>query len=178
VLVGVRPEYFEDASLVGEERAARGSVVRARVDVTEWLGNELFAYCPYEAPEDVANRLRKLSLELDSDQLRTQAVVRLDPSSLITDGDEAELWIDVSRIHIFDPATGVNLTRDEERVAALNRHADKLQAAQRRAQQEPSPDGNGARADADADAAPSEDEPALSKDKSAPSDGKQSPEPA
>ncbi|MGI5325267.1 ABC transporter ATP-binding protein [Actinomadura nitritigenes] len=134
VLVGVRPEHFEDASLVGAGKKARGSTVSARVDVTEWLGNELYAYVPYEAPADLAAQLRDLSRELDSDQLRTQAVVALDASSGITPGDEAELWIDTSKIHIFDPASGENLTRDEARVAELARVAERAREAQRRAQ--------------------------------------------
>jgi multiple sugar transport system ATP-binding protein len=134
VLVGVRPEHFEDASLVSEDKRARGAVIRAQVDVTEWLGNELYAYVPYEAPADLAEKLRDLSRELDSDQMRTQAVVALDPASLITEGQEAELWIDTSRIQLFDPATGENLTRDEERVAALAERAEKARQAQRRGQ--------------------------------------------
>ncbi|MFP3965844.1 sn-glycerol-3-phosphate ABC transporter ATP-binding protein UgpC [Actinomadura fulvescens] len=134
VLVGLRPENFEDASLVSDEKRARGTVVRVHVDVTEWLGNEQYAYVPYEAPEDLAAQLRELSRELDSDQLRTQAVVALDPASLISEGQEAELWIDTSRAHIFDPATGDNLTRDEERVAALGRQAQEARLRQRQAQ--------------------------------------------
>jgi multiple sugar transport system ATP-binding protein len=134
VLVGVRPENFEDAELVSGEKRARGVVVRAHVDVTEWLGNEQYAYVPYEAPADVAAQLRELSRELDSDQMRTQAVVSLDAASLINAGEEADLWIDIGKIHIFDPATGENLTRDEERVAALSRRADQARDAQRRAQ--------------------------------------------
>jgi len=114
VLAGVRPEAFEDAALVSTEKAAHGAVIHdAHVDVTEWLGNELYAYVPYEAPEDVANSLRALSQELDSDQLRTQAVVALDPGSGITDDQTADLWIDTRRIHLFDPATGDNLTHQE-----------------------------------------------------------------
>ncbi|MGW2309204.1 ABC transporter ATP-binding protein [Actinomadura luteofluorescens] len=144
VLVGIRPDHFEDASLVGEDKQARGSLVRVRVDVTEWLGNELYAYVPYEAPEDLAARLRDLSRELDSDQLRTQAVVALDASSTIAPGREAELWIDTTRVHLFDPSTGENLTRDEEHVAQLDRLAEKSRAAhreaQREARQEPSDD--------------------------------------
>ncbi|GAA2288026.1 sn-glycerol-3-phosphate ABC transporter ATP-binding protein UgpC [Actinomadura luteofluorescens] len=144
VLVGIRPDHFEDASLVGEDKQARGSLVRVRVDVTEWLGNELYAYVPYEAPEDLAARLRDLSRELDSDQLRTQAVVALDASSTIAPGREAELWIDTTRVHLFDPSTGENLTRDEEHVARLDRLAEKSRAAhreaQREARQEPSDD--------------------------------------
>ncbi|GAA4089603.1 MULTISPECIES: ABC transporter ATP-binding protein [Actinomadura] len=154
VLVGIRPEHFEDASLVGDERRERGSVLRVHVDVTEWLGNELYAYIPYEAPADVAAQLRELSQELDSDQMRTQAVVALDASSLISPGDEAELWIDTSRIHLFDPATGENLTRDEERVAALGRLADKEREAQRRVQRgTPSESGGTAASGAESDGA-------------------------
>ncbi|TDB86145.1 sn-glycerol-3-phosphate ABC transporter ATP-binding protein UgpC [Actinomadura sp. KC216] len=134
VLVGIRPEHFEDASLVPEEKRPHGSIVRARVDVTEWLGNEQYAYVPYEAPADLAAQLRALSRELDSDQLRTQAVVALDAASEIKPGREAELWIDTSRIHIFDPSTGANLTRDEERVAQLDRIAEESRDAQREAQ--------------------------------------------
>ncbi|MEU4821527.1 sn-glycerol-3-phosphate ABC transporter ATP-binding protein UgpC [Actinomadura citrea] len=134
VLVGIRPEHFEDASLVGEEKRARGSLVRIRVDVTEWLGNEQYAYIPYEAPEDLTAQLRDLSRELDGDQLRTQAVVALDAASMIAPGREAELWIDTTRVHLFDPATGENLTRDEERVAQLDRLAEESRAAHREAQ--------------------------------------------
>ncbi|TMQ99234.1 ABC transporter ATP-binding protein [Actinomadura soli] len=136
VLVGIRPEHFEDASLVSEEKRQRGSIVRARVDVTEWLGNEQYAYVPYEAPADLAAQLRALSRELDSDQLRTQAVVALDASSEIRPGREAELWLDTSRIHIFDPSSGENLTRDEERVERLGRIAEESRDAQREAQRE------------------------------------------
>ncbi|WP_067484937.1 ABC transporter ATP-binding protein [Actinomadura hibisca] len=134
VLVGIRPEDFEDASLVSAEKRAQGAVVRVRVDVTEWLGNEQYAYVPYEAPRDLAEQLRELSRELDSDQMRTQAVVALDAASLITAGDEVELWVNTAKMHVFDPATGENLTRDEERVAALGRQSDKARQAQRRAQ--------------------------------------------
>ncbi|MBT2206620.1 ABC transporter ATP-binding protein [Actinomadura sp. NEAU-AAG7] len=134
VLVGIRPEHFEDASLVSEEKKAHGSVVAAHVDVTEWLGNELYAYVPYEAPDDLAAQLRELSRELDGDQLRTQAVVALDASSPITPGRDAELWIDTSRIHIFDPSTGDNLTRDEEHVAELGRLGEEHREAKRDAQ--------------------------------------------
>ncbi|MEW2353234.1 sn-glycerol-3-phosphate ABC transporter ATP-binding protein UgpC [Spirillospora sp. NPDC029432] len=141
VLVGVRPEDFEDAELISDEKRARGKVVRAKVDVTEWLGNEQYAYVPYEAPADLSAQLRELSKELDSDQMRTQAVVSLDAASLINAGDEADLWIDTGKMHIFDPASGDNLTRDEERVAALGRRADQAREAQRRAQRTEEPAG-------------------------------------
>jgi multiple sugar transport system ATP-binding protein len=38
-------------------------------------------------------------------------VARLDPATQITEGQNAELWMDVRAVHVFDPETGRNLTR-------------------------------------------------------------------
>jgi multiple sugar transport system ATP-binding protein len=124
LLVGIRPEYFEDASLVDEAKRPQGSIFRARVDVTEWLGDSQYAYIPYEAPEEITEQLRALSRELDSEELRTQAIVSIDSTSRIREGREAEFWLDSRKVHIFDPATGENLTRDAEAGARLTQMAN------------------------------------------------------
>jgi multiple sugar transport system ATP-binding protein len=111
LIVGIRPESFEDKSLVDESKLSRGVSVSVKVDVVEWLGNEQYAYIPYDAPPEVAAQLAELQRELDSEQLRTQMVVALDPMSRISDGSTAELWFDPRRMHVFDPRTGENLTR-------------------------------------------------------------------
>jgi multiple sugar transport system ATP-binding protein len=110
VLAGLRPEHFEDASLVDE--GERGVVFSATVDVVEWLGGEQFAYILYPAPPQVAEKLRGLARELDSDLLRTQLVVSLDPASHIVPDQSSDIWADTARMHLFDPETGENLTRD------------------------------------------------------------------
>ena len=115
VILGFRPEYFEDYSLVPAGVRTRGHTFTVDVDVTEWLGNELYAYVPYEAPEEVTRQLGELERELDSEQMRTQLVVALDPASRIRSGTKAELWFDPERMHVFDAATGDNLTRDPDR---------------------------------------------------------------
>jgi multiple sugar transport system ATP-binding protein len=135
VLVGIRPEYFEDAKLVDEAKREQGAVFRAQVDVTEWLGDSQYAYIPYEAPDEITAQLRELSRELDSDSLRTQAVVSIDAASRLREGHEAEFWLDARMAHVFDPASGENLTRDSEAAAELTRLAteertDQLEQAQ------------------------------------------------
>jgi multiple sugar transport system ATP-binding protein len=110
LIAGIRPEFFEDASLVEAGKRARGSTFRATVDVIEWLGSEQFAYVPFEAPEAIAQQLAELERELDSEALHTQLVVSIDSASRLTRGDEAELFVDTSQMHLFDPATGDNLT--------------------------------------------------------------------
>ncbi|XVU28170.1 ABC transporter ATP-binding protein [Actinoplanes sp. CA-054009] len=116
VIIGLRPEHFEDASLVPAGKRAQGQLFTAEVDVTEWLGHELYAYVPYEAPAEVTEQLQELERELDSEQMRTQLVVALDAASRIHSGSKAQLWFDPERMHVFDAATGENLTRDPDRV--------------------------------------------------------------
>jgi multiple sugar transport system ATP-binding protein len=112
LIAGVRPEHFEDSRLVDDTERDHGVTFRAEIDVTEWLGNELYAYIPFEAPQEVTDRLKSLARELDSEALRTQLVASLNTASRVKAGDSAELWFDTTRMHLFDPASGENLTRD------------------------------------------------------------------
>ncbi|WP_293786303.1 ABC transporter ATP-binding protein [uncultured Aeromicrobium sp.] len=108
LMAGIRPEYFEDASVQADVDESR--TFTAHIDVREWLGDQQYAYVPYDAEPGVQDQLRQLAREADSDSLRTQLVVSLDSASQITEDDDARLFIDTDKIHLFDPATGENLT--------------------------------------------------------------------
>ena len=110
VIVGLRPEHFEDAALLEASKRAQGVEFKAPVDVTEWLGSELYAYIPFDTNPDVAGKLEELDRDLDGEGLRTQLIVALDSESKIRDGDQAPLWFDPARAMIFDPESGENLT--------------------------------------------------------------------
>ncbi|GAA0261871.1 sn-glycerol-3-phosphate ABC transporter ATP-binding protein UgpC [Cryptosporangium japonicum] len=116
LLAGIRPEYFESARGLDKDH---GSTFRARVDVTEWLGDSQYAYLPFEAPEQIAKQLSELAAELDSEALRTQVVASIDSMTRLRENTEAEFWVDTRRMHLFDPRTGENLTRDEAAAAEL-----------------------------------------------------------
>ena len=124
VIVGVRPEAFEDASLVEEAQRAKGIEFTANVDVTEWLGNEKYAYLPFEPHPDVQAALNELDRELDGEAMRTQLVVSLDGSSRIRQGDDARLWFRPTAAHVFDAESGDNLTRDEARAAEIAKESE------------------------------------------------------
>ena len=130
VLVGARPEAFEDAKLVDEALLSHGARFTAQVDVTEWLGDSQYAYLPFESSDAAAARLKELAQELDGDQLRTQAIVKIDSASRIREGGESEFWFDTRKIHVFDPQSGENLTRDVEAGAELTRQAGEDRQAQ------------------------------------------------
>jgi len=111
LIAGIRPEHFEDAAVMDSSKT-KGQTFRETVDVVEWLGNQAFAYIPFEAPEEVQQQLLQLERDLDGEALHTQLVISLDGSIRIKEGDEAEIWVDADKIHLFDPATGENLTVD------------------------------------------------------------------
>ena len=122
VIAGIRPEYFKDAEL-GEE-IDNGMEFRAVVDQTEWLGNDLYAYIPYEMDPSVQRTLDELDKELDGEGVRPQLVVNLDSRSLVSEGEEAHLVFDPSLMHVFDPETGECLTRDEDRAAQIAQRSE------------------------------------------------------
>ncbi|MGP4057365.1 ABC transporter ATP-binding protein [Mycobacterium sp. 4D054] len=119
-IAGIRPGAFEDAEFVDGDKASRGVTFEVEIDVTEWLGNEQYAFVPFDTTAEISGQLAELASELDSEQLRTQICVELDPLSRVRAGDKATLWLDSARLHLFDPQSGDNLTRVSE---SSGRHA-------------------------------------------------------
>jgi multiple sugar transport system ATP-binding protein len=117
LLAGIRPESFEDAALVGEGRE-RGSTFRARIDVVESMGSELYAHFSVDSDEQIESQeLRELAEDAGGGEVpmagdEGRIVARLDPQSRVREGEEAELWVDARRLHLFDPADGRSLTSD------------------------------------------------------------------
>lgn len=128
VLVGVRPEFFEDAKLVDDAKKAHGSTFKATLTHTEWLGNEQYGYINFDPAPEVRELLDNLARDMDADELRPQVVVTLDAASRIRGGRESEIWLDTRKLHLFDPETGENLTRDAEAGAALTAEASQERA--------------------------------------------------
>ncbi len=121
VIVGLRPEHIKDASL-GD--VTGGATFDATVDVTEWLGNEQYAYIPFEPDPSVQALLDELDRDLDGEGMRTQMVVNLDARSRIREGDTTTFTFDPASMHVFDPGTGTCLTRDEAKAAQIAREAE------------------------------------------------------
>ncbi|MCQ1985814.1 ABC transporter ATP-binding protein [Arthrobacter sp. zg-Y844] len=128
VLVGIRPEFFEDASLVEESKLQHGSTFTAPITHTEWLGNEQYGYIHFDPTPEVRELLNNLARDMDADELRPQVVVTLDAASRIRGGRDAELWLDTRKVHLFDPETGENLTRDAAAGAELTEEANAARA--------------------------------------------------
>ncbi len=128
VLVGLRPEFFEDAKFVDEAKLPHGSTFTAPISHTEWLGNEQYGYIPFHPEPEVKELLDSLAQDMDADELRPQIVVTIDAASRIRGGRDAELWLDTRKVHLFDPESGENLTRDAQAGAELTEEANAARA--------------------------------------------------
>ncbi len=118
VIVGVRPEDFEDASLVGDQ-ARHGTTFRAKIDVLESMGSEFYAYFAVEAERVSSRELEELASDAGAADLPSQEgnqiVARLDAASQVRQGQECEIWVNSDHIHLFDPESGASLLGRDER---------------------------------------------------------------
>jgi multiple sugar transport system ATP-binding protein len=111
VIVGLRPEDFEDASLVGDKSG--GVTFTAKIDVLESMGSEFYAYFNLESEKVSSRELEELAHDAGAADLPTQegsqVVARLEPASQVRQGQDAELWFNSEHLQLFDPETGLTL---------------------------------------------------------------------
>jgi multiple sugar transport system ATP-binding protein len=116
VIVGIRPEHFEDAMLVGDR--PDGHTFKATVDVLESVGSEYYAHFTVASEPLPATAIGAVIQDhgsADSRRFRDglPMVARLGRASPVRQGQEAELWVDTSQVQLFDNKTGRNLlTKD------------------------------------------------------------------
>ncbi len=116
VIAGIRPEDFEDATKVDSDSRARGATFKAKLDLVEAMGAEFYAHFGIKGGEMVqSEELQELRDEAGgagelTDSGETVLVARLSPESRARSGDEAEIWLDASKIHFFDEQSGDALT--------------------------------------------------------------------
>ncbi|MGB2875913.1 MAG: sn-glycerol-3-phosphate ABC transporter ATP-binding protein UgpC [Gaiellaceae bacterium] len=110
VILGIRPESFEDASLEPDAPADRR--IRTFCDLTEPLGSEILVYFTASATEvvssavgDAADAEVRIGETDDEAADRARIVARVDPHSRIAEGTEIELVVDTNRLYFFDPET-------------------------------------------------------------------------
>jgi multiple sugar transport system ATP-binding protein len=115
VMLGIRPEDFEDASL--ESDAPPDRRVEAVADLTEPLGSEVLVYFSVEATGIISSAVTADAAEGDADIYiagdedgdaaggLTRLVARVSPRTRIAVGSKIELAVDTSRLYFFDPET-------------------------------------------------------------------------
>ena len=114
VIVGIRPEHFEDATVAGE--AIKGLRFRAKVAVVESMGSELYVYFDLATEQAESQQLEELARDAQLEDLpkhgdsATTVVARLDAASKAAAGGEVDLVLESEEIKLFDPKDGTSLT--------------------------------------------------------------------
>jgi len=114
VIVGIRPEHFEDARVAGE--AIKGLRFRAKVAVIESMGSELYVYFDLATDRAESQQLEELARDAQLEDLpkhgdsATTVVARLDATSKAEAGAEVDLVLECDEIKLFDPKDGTSLT--------------------------------------------------------------------
>jgi len=111
VILGIRPEDFEDASI--ESAAPPDRRLKVTADLTEPLGSEVLVHfrtqatgvVPSAAAADVGEdaEVRLGGDGAGDDEAATRLVARVSPKSRIAVGSDIELAVDTTRLYFFDP---------------------------------------------------------------------------
>ncbi|BDH56317.1 ABC transporter ATP-binding protein [Tsukamurella sp. PLM1] len=111
VLVGIRPEHFEDARLLDPNQRIGGLTFRARVDVLESMGSDKFVHFAVAAADAPTDVLGDLTAGGQAPPLAgaDEIVARLSADSTAARGADVDLYYDPAKIAVFDASTGVNL---------------------------------------------------------------------
>jgi multiple sugar transport system ATP-binding protein len=114
VVLGIRPEDMEDASLVTDAPADRR--IRSVVELSEALGSDVVVHFTIDAPQALTDDVKELAVDVGEEALehverqasggRANVVARLNPRTRAQKGEPIELVVDTQRLHVFDPADG------------------------------------------------------------------------
>ena len=121
VIIGVRPEDFEDANFAPEGH--EGWTFEAPIELTESMGAEIYAHFDFDSDAELeSEELRELQEDAGTSDVPSSssghAVARVDAGSGVTAGQRTKLWVNTEKIHVFDPSDGHSMTRVSDNVGA------------------------------------------------------------
>ena len=122
LVLGIRPEDLEDASL--ESEGTEQQKLNGRVTLTEALGSEVMVHFKVDAAAAATDDVRELAKdagteglgELDTEGGATM-VGRFGARSRVRTGNAIEIAVDTRALHFFEPESGLGIYDGTEREA-------------------------------------------------------------
>jgi multiple sugar transport system ATP-binding protein len=109
IILGIRPEDFEDTAIEPDAPADRR--IKVTADLTEPLGSEVLVHFGTEATAVVSSAAaadagEDADIRLgEEDEVTTRLIARVSPKSHVALGQQVELAVDTTRLYFFDPET-------------------------------------------------------------------------
>jgi multiple sugar transport system ATP-binding protein len=120
IVLGIRPENMEDASLIADPPADRR--ITSTVGLREALGSDVLVHFVMKAPGAATEDVRELASDVGLEALaavehgarqgESNFIARLSPRTTAREGDPIELVVDTRRLHFFDPDDGMGIYGD------------------------------------------------------------------
>jgi multiple sugar transport system ATP-binding protein len=114
VALGIRPEDISSA--------AGGAPLDVVVDIKEDMGAEVYLHFAVDAPVVKAEELREVigdeavaAADEQTHHHGSPFIARVERGTTAREGEKTRLYVDTSRLHFFDAATGDSLTAPERR---------------------------------------------------------------
>jgi multiple sugar transport system ATP-binding protein len=115
VVLGIRPELMEDATLAPDVPGDRR--LRGKVQLREALGSEIMVHFVIDAPPALTEDVRELAQDVGDERIaqakeaprETVMVGRFGARSGVQEGHTAEVAVDTSALHFFDPESGLGI---------------------------------------------------------------------
>jgi multiple sugar transport system ATP-binding protein len=117
LILGIRPEHMDDASLVPGSRPE--SRLPVGVELREGMGSDVYLHFSIEAPPVFTEDTRELASDIDEKALeeleeqaterRTTFIARAGPETRARVGESIDIQVDTRKLYFFDPADGTSI---------------------------------------------------------------------
>ena len=114
VVLGIRPEDMEDASLVSDAPPERR--ISSVVDLREALGSDVVVHFTVQTPQAMTEDVKELASDVGQEMLEkvqqqaeggaSNVLARLNPRTRCSRGERIDLVVDTNRLHFFDVDDG------------------------------------------------------------------------
>jgi multiple sugar transport system ATP-binding protein len=120
LVIGLRPSSLEAASVAGADSER---TMRAKVEITEMLGADTYIHYTINREPVMTPDIEELLADTgrDSSSLgdTTNFIARVNPDIAVSRGDTVDLVVDTSKLHFFDPQTGLRIGAEQPAAATV-----------------------------------------------------------
>ena len=111
IVLGIRPEAFEDGHFANQSDYSES--IKVKVSLLEQLGSDSYVHFYKDIKPVQTEAIEEILADEGEDITvlgdKTKFIARINPNSTVTEGEEIELKINPSKLHFFDPETGLSI---------------------------------------------------------------------
>ena len=112
IVMGIRPEAFEDGNYANESEFSQS--IKVSVSLLEQLGSDSYIHFYKDIKPVQTEAIEEILADEGEDisvlGTQTKFIARINPNATIDEGQNITLAIDPTKLHYFDPETGLAIT--------------------------------------------------------------------